>query len=220
VSGQTWTQITTECTDANGGGITFPNACYWRSGGETIIWTYHFTDYAVMTPTDNGGHTHTNVTLDLLGVDVTIGAPTDVTFPAVTANVTVVPTEIALSGTDYFWLDDLLGANSGYNTTVQMADLTTSGSGTIALANVAIQIPAASVTLMAGSANPRVLYSPVLNTGYQAFSSSAALTFVYRDNANNSGLVGQYGLLPKLRINVPAFQTLGSYSGVLTYTLL
>lgn len=66
----TWTQITKECASATVPGIS-SGECYFHDGGNTIIWTYHFTAFAgldvvrsssgsyikplvVNTPTDDG----------------------------------------------------------------------------------------------------------------------------------------------------------------------
>jgi hypothetical protein len=40
----TWTQITNQCTSASVPGIT-SGECYATSGGNTVIWTYHFTSF-------------------------------------------------------------------------------------------------------------------------------------------------------------------------------
>ena len=44
--GVNWTEITTQCADENGTGLVFPGECYYKTGDVTIVWTYHFTNYA------------------------------------------------------------------------------------------------------------------------------------------------------------------------------
>ncbi|MEI6509176.1 MAG: SdrD B-like domain-containing protein, partial [Bacteroidota bacterium] len=42
----TWTMIDTLCTSATDhSNISYPNECYYTSGSNTIIWTYHFTEF-------------------------------------------------------------------------------------------------------------------------------------------------------------------------------
>ncbi len=46
-----WVKIT-ECTDAttsSAGSLEFPNACFIKDSGNTIIWTYHYTTFGNMT---------------------------------------------------------------------------------------------------------------------------------------------------------------------------
>jgi hypothetical protein len=52
--------ITTQCTNINGGGIVAGRECYIDSGNDLIIWTYHFTSFAAYTATT----TTTNTTND------------------------------------------------------------------------------------------------------------------------------------------------------------
>lgn len=54
----TWTQITTQCNSATDhSNISAPNECYYQTGGNTIIWTYHFTTFAALTEEDTDGET-------------------------------------------------------------------------------------------------------------------------------------------------------------------
>jgi|GEM_PF-2200797 len=46
-----WHEITTLCDSAtNPTNIAFPNECYAQSGSGTVIWTYHFTQFASISP--------------------------------------------------------------------------------------------------------------------------------------------------------------------------
>ena len=42
-----WQPIPTLCNDAVATGLLFPNACYLQEGGETIIWTYHLSQFGI-----------------------------------------------------------------------------------------------------------------------------------------------------------------------------
>lgn len=72
------------------------------------------------------------------------------------------------------------------------------------------------MTLLSGSANPRV----VVATGMQAYTwANTTVTFVKRDTAANSSLIGQYGSKLWLKVTVPPYQVIGTYTGTITYTL-
>ena len=172
-----------------------------------------------MIPTETGGYSNTLITLDITGTEVTIGSPSIISFEDVTSKSISQQADIELTGTgNYFWVDDLLGSDGGYATTIQMADMTNGATGLIDSSNIAILIPQSTVVTVAGSDNARVAYGGTLFNSYNYFSDTP-LSFIYRNNEANSGLVGRYGLLPKLRLNISPFQELGMYTGVLTYTL-
>lgn len=44
-----WHLITTVCDSAAPTNVTFPGECIWQGDGNTVIWTYHLTDFAAMT---------------------------------------------------------------------------------------------------------------------------------------------------------------------------
>jgi len=45
--GITWNEITDQCQNADGEGIIFPKECYYRTGVNMLVWTYHFSKFAV-----------------------------------------------------------------------------------------------------------------------------------------------------------------------------
>ncbi len=47
VNGIDWIEITNQCNSAEGGGFSFPSECYFKTGNQTIIWTYHFTQFGM-----------------------------------------------------------------------------------------------------------------------------------------------------------------------------
>ena len=239
-AGQDWKKISQECTwEYTLAGLvkttevpinlTFPGMCYERDSYGTHIWTYHFTEFAVMVPDYDpddpdgdpiGGHTGTNLWLLITGDSVTVGSPANVTFDDVHVQSTTQNADVTLSGTgNYFYVDDMLGADEGYNTTLQMSNLTAAGGGSIPLENIGLHIPLGAPTVIEGSENSRVTYDTALNNDWNFFSDTP-YSFIYRQNALNDGLLGRYGLLPYFRIVVPGFQHLGVYTGTLTYTLL
>ncbi|HMT01355.1 MAG TPA: hypothetical protein PKC14_03435, partial [Candidatus Absconditabacterales bacterium] len=104
----------------------------------------------------------------------------------------------------------------GYYTTLQSTNLT-GPNGPIAASNVAVKVTSTGTVLLTGAANPRVVVADTL-VAYQALNSP--VTFIKRDTAANSGVIGKYGSYPFLQVSVPAFQAIGNYTATLTYTLI
>lgn len=72
------------------------------------------------------------------------------------------------------------------------------------------------ITTMAGSANTRV----VVNTNMSAYQSlDVARRLIERPLQNNFGVVGQYGSTPQMQLVIPAYQSVGTYTATLVYTL-
>ncbi|AKH33147.1 hypothetical protein XF24_00824 [candidate division SR1 bacterium Aalborg_AAW-1] len=114
---------------------------------------------------------------------------------------------------EYFTLDDSKGSLSGYYTTLSISDLTSTGS-TISKSN--IQIKADPITTLSGSTNPAV----ILDSSILSFTSlSSPVTFIKRNSGTGGGIKGIYGSKINLQVNIPAYQTIGTYTGTLTYTL-
>lgn len=119
---------------------------------------------------------------------------------------------------DDLWVEDLKGADTGYYTTLQLSgDLVMSGTtNTIPAANVSVQSDWV-VTLIGWSTNPRVVIDGTMTAGFQSLDS--ARTFIEREDAANSGLVGKYGNSPDLQVVIPAYTPVGTYNATLVYTL-
>jgi hypothetical protein len=119
----------------------------------------------------------------------------------------------------YFYVDDLRGANSGYYTTVQMSGNLVGVGWTIAGSNVSMKTTATGaggITLLAGTANPLVQ----IQAGMSAFQTlDVARQLIIRNTAANSWVIGQYGVLPQMQLTIPAYQSVGTYTGTLVYTL-
>jgi hypothetical protein len=114
---------------------------------------------------------------------------------------------------DYFWLDDPNGYNSGYYTTIAITNLS-GDSSYIDASNVYLQ--ATTLDLLSGTANAGVYLNPGLSS-YQQISS--AITLIQRNSGENNYVTGRYGVKPTLKIDVPAFQMADEYAGVIVYTL-
>jgi len=156
----------------------------------------------------------TDVSVEVIAGDICIGTTGSLDLGTVTASAS--PQTVTATFADEFWVEDLKGADSGYYTTLQLSgSLADLAGNTIAATDVSVR-STGGVSLMNGSANANVVLDAGM-AGYQSLDS--ARTFIKRDTAANSGLVGQYGAFPEIQINVPAYQAIGTYTATLTYTL-
>jgi len=109
---------------------------------------------------------------------------------------------------------DEVGADTGYYTTIEISVMENGSGDTIPYTAIAIRAFDDIITL-GGTTNPRV-YSAITGT-YQYFTSP--LTFIRRDTEANDGVKGTYGLHTVRKVDIPALQNVGEYTGVITYTL-
>ena len=168
---------------------------------------------------------NTAVTMSILAGIVSIGAPTTLAFTS-TISVSLgaqTLTQAFTGGSNYFYVLDMKGIDSGYTTTLQMLSgstaLSTTGGAAIAASNIAFQADNASgvYVVMSGAANPNVVINSLVS-GYQTLD--VARTWIYRNVGVNTGVIGQYGQAIDLRISVPASQPAGNYAGTLIYTVV
>ena len=168
----------------------------------------------------------TNVEIEVTPGDICIGIDdTEVDLGTVTTSSSATTSSATFA--NEFWVEDLRGADEGYYTTLQIASTglqSPTTSTDIPAANVSVKTAATGaggITLMGGSANSQV----VVDAGMAAFQTlDSARTFIKRDDssagAGNGGLVGQYWVAPEIQVVVPAYTAVGSYTWVLTYTLI
>ena len=124
---------------------------------------------------------NTTVQLEVLWWAVSITATWSFDFWSTTASTSA--QTITWAFTDYFTVEDLKSAYSGYYTTLQLSgDLVWSGSNTISSGNVYASVTTTGVTLITGTANPRVVVADAM-LSFQALNS--AVTFIKRDPAAN-----------------------------------
>jgi hypothetical protein len=88
--------------------------------------------------------------------------------------------------------------------------------GSIPAANISLKVDPVAVSLLNGNANPLVVLDAVWSA-YRA--ANAPLTFTKRDPGPNAGVIGWYGVLPSVQVVIPAYQAIGNYTSVITYTL-
>jgi hypothetical protein len=160
----------------------------------------------------------TTVNMSITAGAITYGAPTAFTFTTpLNASFSAQTEQEVFSGAaNYFWVQDLKGTNSGYVTTLQLSGNMTAGSNIISWSNVSFRA-FGWINVISWSANPRV----VLDAGtswYQALNT--ARNFIRRNNAANSWVIGYYGANIDLKIDIPAWQPAGAYTGTLVYTLI
>lgn len=160
----------------------------------------------------------TTLNMQVTSGTVSIWAPTSLTFVStIAASDTTQSLEQPFTGWNYFFVSDLKGADAGWNTTLQLSSPLTAGSATIPTSNVSFKVNGAAPTLMSGSANPRVVFA-WWTSAYQDFWSSRS--FVIRTNAANAWIIGKYGAEMHIKIDVPAYQAVGSYTTTLVFTLI
>ena len=161
----------------------------------------------------------TLVNMQIISWTTTIGSPTALSFStSLIASSSEQTLEQAFSGAnDYFFVQDLKGTDPWYSTTLQLSGALTAGSNTIPTANVYFKTLSSTPDFLSGTVNPRVVLDGAA-VSYQ--NLSAARTFILRANAANSWVIGKYGSKVSLKIDVPAWQAVGTYSTNLVYTLI
>lgn len=120
--------------------------------------------------------------------------------------------EIERQFEDYFWVQDLKAADSGYYTTVVSAGLVW---------------PLMTITwiyMKADNINPELLlgvaWNVFINTGLLNYKSiSGSVTYIYRDNALNFWKINKYGDKPWIKIVVPPFVSPWNYSWTIFFSL-
>ncbi len=185
--GTTWTQITTECADENGTGLVFPGECYYKSGSETIIWTFHFTEYEmasdVTDPTiSNGAMGSNNGYIDITFSEGVYG-DTEATMPINLHDFIVVFNQngggvIAASVSNVTKTDDntLIGGETTVRAVLDTTGISTGGETII--------LKAAANSIYDGAGNPM---SIMQSTGIQNFTAAP--------EANNVVISGSLGNL-------------------------
>lgn len=158
----------------------------------------------------------TDVYLSILGGNVTIWATGSFDFGSFTVASTETVTGKQFTGDDYFRVDDMKGADSGYYTTLSVTDLS-GANWIIPAANVSVKVDTVNTTLVNGTANTNVVVSSTL-LSYTPIDG--AVTFIKRDTAANAGKLGRYSAFPWLQVTIPAYQSIGSYQATVTYTII
>lgn len=159
------------------------------------------------------------IAMQITGGTVYINAPAEFFFTSTVSTSFAAQSLVQeFSGVNnYFVVQDMRGADSGWNTTLQLSGALTTWEYSIPAWNVEFKASSTGVILMSWEANPRVMMDS--NTAlYQSLNT--ARTFMYRASAANTGAIGKYAQTIRLNINIPANQAAGYYAGTLIYTLI
>ncbi|MDD3262834.1 MAG: Ig-like domain-containing protein [Candidatus Absconditabacteria bacterium] len=176
--------------------------------------TYTFTENNTFTFTfrDAGFNTgEATATVDWICKDpVNIGGPAMVNANIQATNdLQIVEQEFS----DYFRIEDPIGANNGYYTTIAISDL----SGQYqSISKNTIAMKSTDIIVLSGTTNPRVEINSNLSN-YQSIGEP--ITYIKRDTASNFGVKGKYGNKPWLKFDIPAYVRIDEYKATLTYTL-
>lgn len=160
----------------------------------------------------------TTVSMSITAWVVTYGAPAALTFSTTLSASFDAQTlsQWFTWASDFFWVQDLKGADSGYNTTLQLSGNLVAWSNVISWSNVSFQA-VGSINVISWSTNPRVVLDAATSS-YQALNTSR--NYIKRTNAANFGVIWYYSSNINLKVDVPAGQAAGSYAGTLVYTLI
>lgn len=178
----------------------------------------------------------TLMNLQITPWDLSFGAPSPINFPDTKVMNTWQTVIITATGTynaqswwtangynvannpdDYFWVEDLYWSADWYCATLQISWWLTAWSGkTISWTLVDAIVPWWTVTKLAWSSTTWVIVQSWAQNWSEIWT--APLTIMQR-TVDIWWLVWKYWVLPSLRINIPEYQTLGSYSWTLVYTV-
>ena len=142
--------------------------------------------------------------------DMCISSPELITFDTIQAQDS---TGVYTIQSDYFEMKDRKWADSWYYTTLELSDFS-SANGIIP--NYMIDWKAVWLTLLDGDANANVLMHTSMSNRNMANGTN---TFIYRPTWINNDVRSTYGSKLDLRINIPPYTSIGTYSGIITYTL-
>jgi hypothetical protein len=161
---------------------------------------------------------NTAVNLQITAGAVTYGSPVSMTFAnTVSASFSVQTLSQDFTGVaNYFWVQDMKGSDSGYNTTLQLSGNLTAWANVISGSNISFKA-IGSIILVTWSANTWVQFDPG-TSAYQALNTSR--TFIFRPAGVNNTKIGYYAGNINLQANIPASQAAGSYTATMVFTLI
>ena len=159
----------------------------------------------------------TDVTVQITAGNLSIGINNNETLDFGSFGIPTVATPQTKKFTENFRVEDMEGAEAGYYTTLGMSgDLTSAGGESISAANLAIRATDA-ISVIDGTTNSNVKVNSTMSSNFASLGGNA-VTFIERGQ-DASGRVGKYGVKPEMELTIPAYQSVGSYSGTLVYTL-
>ena len=125
---------------------------------------------------------------------------------------TTIPSSVVTKNfSDYFWINDLRGNDTGHYTTIQMDALYGPNDAMITW----IQIMANTLDLLNWTIN-----NTLINPDLSVWSDMRKpVLFFYRNNSLNNWRINKYWTKPSIRIIVPTDVPSGNYKWKITYTL-
>ncbi|MFZ2151054.1 MAG: hypothetical protein WAZ12_02055 [Candidatus Absconditicoccaceae bacterium] len=145
---------------------------------------------------------------------ITYGAPSYLGLGQI--NISEIEQDKQAQFDDYFWVSDLVGSDSGYNTTV-VSDGLIGPNGSAVLTGI---------YLMAGNSNPELLLGTNGNVEINSVFSgdyysifNTPVTYIYRGETLNYGKINKYGDKPWIKIVIPAYTQPGMYSGTIYFDI-
>jgi len=191
---------------------------YWWARNISLMWAeYRYCEPDWTNYCDN--HTSEFVRRFSLPVsentgDVCISTPTWFSFTWI--EVSNIAMSYEQQFTWYFQVDDSLGSDMWWYTTLAITDFTWSIYWDV-IWNSALEWKADSgIDVLSWSANPRV----EINSWFSSYSVATwSVTFIERSSSPNAWVEWVYWVLPTLRFTVPAYSRPDTYEGTITYTL-
>jgi hypothetical protein len=116
--------------------------------------------------------------------------------------------------TDYFKISDNRASDSGYYTTIHLSSLTGAYGSTILPST--FQRKADPIVTLSGSINPLVALWPTI---WSYINANTTVVLMKRDMGMNLWLTWTYGTKLNLRVSIPAYKSVDTYSWTITYTL-
>lgn len=166
----------------------------------------------------------TDVTVTIEWDDICIWSPDTFDFGTYTVSSSAQVVSWQFSGDldEYWYVDDQLGSDTGYYTTIQISDLvdganSISGSNVSLMSNWTTAGNDAWENFLEGQANANVYTNNALFSTFVAINNP--VEFINRDQGANAWILGKYYDLPYLQLNIPPYTPVGVYQGTITYTL-
>lgn len=176
----------------------------------------------------------TTMQIQVNGGAVTIYSPSTFSWDAMTATANVQhqhKTNPGSASGSYFSVEDLLGDANGYEAQMTVTNLTTgAGTGNAVIPNTGIWVKVPHVANAAAGVgvNAALIDGESQNVATDFANVSAEstdtvlsgnVTWMHK-TANATGLLNHYGINPDFSLDLPAYRTVGAYSGTLTLTLI
>ena len=161
------------------------------------------------------GDGETDLSIQVKAWGISVSAPRTLTFSSQVASSNQVQTLQESFAGQYFTIEDLKGADTGFNTFIQLWWDLVAWQHSIPAENVKVKVTS-SLAVLSGSTNPGVVVDSERSS---ETSLDNPLVLIKRDNAPNKGVVWTYGIDVELMVRVPAYTPIGSYNTTIVFTV-